>query len=54
MRTGTTSTRSTKRIKDMEERISGIEETVIDTDESVKENAKYKKIFEQKHRRRLP
>jgi predicted RNase H-like nuclease (RuvC/YqgF family) len=39
-RTGTTDTNITKRIQEMEERISGVKNTIEEIDTSVKENEK--------------
>ena len=45
-RTKTTKTSIINIIQEMEERISGIEDTIEEVDTSVKENVKYKKILE--------
>jgi hypothetical protein len=45
-RTKTTKTSIINIIQEMEERISGIEDTIEEIDTSVKENVKYKKILE--------
>ena len=50
-RTGFTNTSITNRIQEMEERISGIEDTLEDSDTSVKENVKYKKFLTQNNQK---
>ena len=44
-RTGTIDANTTNRVQKMEERISGIEDTIENIDTTVKENAKYKKFL---------
>jgi uncharacterized coiled-coil protein SlyX len=46
-RTGTTDASITNRIQDMEERISGVEDTIEEIGASVKENVKSKKLLTQ-------
>jgi hypothetical protein len=48
-RTGATDASITNRIQEMEERISGVEDTIEETETSVKENIKSKKIPYTKH-----
>jgi predicted nucleic acid-binding Zn-ribbon protein len=43
--TGTTDTRINNRIQEIEERISGAEDTIENIDTTVKENAKCKKLL---------
>jgi hypothetical protein len=50
-RTGSTDASITNRIKTMEERISGIEDTIEEIDTSVKENVKPKKFLTQTSRK---
>lgn len=45
MKTGTTRARFTKRIKDMKERITNIEDAITEMDISVKEKFKSKKFL---------
>ena len=45
--TGTTDANITNRIQEMEERISGIEDTIEETDPSVKEHVKFSKFLTQ-------
>jgi hypothetical protein len=46
-RSGVTDASITKRIQEIEERISGAEDTIENTDTTVKENAKCKKLLTQ-------
>jgi hypothetical protein len=46
-RTGTIDTSSTNRIQKMEERISGIKDTIEEINTSIKKNVKYKKFLTQ-------
>jgi hypothetical protein len=41
----------TNRIQEIEEKISGAEDTIENTDTTIKENVKYKKILSQKSRK---
>ena len=43
--TGTTSASITNRMQEMEERISGVEDSIVEIDMSVKENTKTKKFI---------
>ena len=46
-RTGTTDTSITNKIQEIEEELSGIEDTIEEMDASIKQNAKYKKFLTQ-------
>jgi chromosome segregation ATPase len=48
-RTGTTDASITNKIQEMKKRISGVEDTIEETDISVKENVKSKKNHDTKH-----